>query len=103
MRSAGAGAQTRLPLLPRAVSLPLTPIFWLAIALVVVSQLAILRSTVRAMRGATSASARRGIEWAYAIVPAVALVVALAATWQASRTHITRLDLEARAGQTSAP
>ncbi|MBI2407922.1 MAG: hypothetical protein HYV19_06460 [Gemmatimonadetes bacterium] len=85
------------------MSLPLTPIFWLAIALIAVSQVAILRSTVRAMRGATSASARRGIEWAYAIVPAVALVVALAATWQSTRTHATRLDLEARASQTSAP
>lgn len=85
------------------MSLPLTPIFWLAIALIAVSQVAILRSTVRAMRGATSASARRAIEWAYAIVPAVALVVALAATWQSTRTHTTRLDLEAKAGQTSAP
>jgi len=63
----------------------------------------ILRSTVRAMRAAASAQARRGIEWAYAIVPAVALVVVLAATWQATRDHAVRADLESRANQTSPP
>ncbi|MBM3907796.1 MAG: hypothetical protein FJ363_06945 [Gemmatimonadetes bacterium] len=81
----------------------LPALFWLAIVLVVASQVMILRSTVRAMRAAESAQARRGIEWAYAIVPAVALVVALAATWQESTAHRTRLDLEARANQTVAP
>ncbi len=82
---------------------PLTPLFWLAVILVAVSQVMILRSTVRAMRSATSDQARRGIEWAYAVVPAIALVVTLAATWQASRDHAVRLDLEARASQTVAP
>jgi hypothetical protein len=81
----------------------LPTLFWLAISLVVSSQVMILRSTVRAMRAAESAQARRGIEWAYAIVPAVALLLALAATWQASTAHRTRLDLEARASQTEAP
>lgn len=85
------------------MTLPLSPLFWLAIALVLVSQLMILRSTIRAMRAAASDRARRGIEWAYAVVPAVALVVALAATWQASREHAVRLDLETRANQTVAP
>ncbi|MBA4072098.1 MAG: hypothetical protein C0497_09725 [Gemmatimonas sp.] len=68
-----------------------------------VSQIMILRSTVRAMRAAESEQARRGIEWAYAVVPAVALIVVLAATWQASQEHSTRLGLEAKASQTVAP
>ncbi|MBW7933050.1 MAG: hypothetical protein H3C62_05425 [Gemmatimonadaceae bacterium] len=81
----------------------ISPLFWISIALVAVSQVMILRSTVRGMRVAVSDVARRGIEWAYAVVPAVALVVALVATWQEWRTHATRLDLEARASQTVAP
>jgi heme/copper-type cytochrome/quinol oxidase subunit 2 len=78
-------------------------LFWIAIVLVATSQVLILRSTVRAMRAATSAQARRGIEWAYAVVPAVALVAVLVATWGATRQHLTRLELEARASQTAAP
>ncbi len=85
------------------VSLPLIPIFWLAVALVAVSQVMILRSTMRAIRAAASDRARRGIEWAYAIVPAVALVVVLAATWHATRDYAVRADLKARANQTSTP
>lgn len=81
------------------MSVALTPLLWLALALVVVSQIKILQSTVRAMRGADAASARRGIEWAYAIVPAVALVIALAATVQAAREHGVRQEMEARANQ----
>jgi len=85
------------------VPLPLSLLLWLSIALVAVSQVMILRSTVRAMRAAESEQARRGIEWAYAIVPAIALVLVLLATWDASRTHATRLELEAKAIQTTAP
>jgi heme/copper-type cytochrome/quinol oxidase subunit 2 len=65
------------------VSIPLT-LFWLAAALVVIAQVMILRSTVRAMRTAASARARRGIEWAYAVVPVLALALVLVATWQAA-------------------
>jgi heme/copper-type cytochrome/quinol oxidase subunit 2 len=68
----------------------------------VVAQLLILRSTVRAMRASPSASARRTIEWAYAVVPVVVLAVVLVATWQASRDHTTHLEMEARANQVSA-
>jgi hypothetical protein len=81
------------------VSVALTPLLWLAIALVVISQIKILQSTVRAMRGAEAPTARRGIEWAYAIVPAVALAVALVATVQAARDHGVRQEMEARANQ----
>ncbi len=83
--------------------LPLLAIFWISLALVAVSQVMILRSTVRAMRAAESAQARRGIEWAYAVVPVIVLVLVLVATWDASQAHTTRLELEAKASQTSAP
>ncbi len=83
--------------------LPLPAILWLSIALIAVSQVMILRSTVRAMRAAESAQARRGIEWGYAVVPVIVLVLALVATWQAAGDHAARLELEARASQTSAP
>lgn len=80
-----------------------TPLFWIAIAVAVVSQTMILRSTVRGMHASPSDLARRWIEWAYAVVPAIALAVALVATWKASRAYTTRLDLEARANQTVVP
>lgn len=63
----------------------------------------VLRSTVRALRTAASATARGWIEWAYAIVPPIALALVLAATWQATQEHSARRELEARANQTSAP
>ncbi|MDP1890985.1 MAG: hypothetical protein Q8K55_08845 [Gemmatimonadaceae bacterium] len=83
--------------------LPLSVLLWLSIALVAASQVMILRSTVRAMRAAESEQARRGIEWAYAVVPAIALVIVLVATWDASQVHTTRLGMEAKASQTIAP
>jgi hypothetical protein len=89
--------------LPQVTPLPLTLLFWLAAALVIMSQIMILRSTVRAMRAAESERARRGIEWAYAIVPAIALVVILGLTWQATQQHVARLELEARSNQVGAP
>jgi len=73
-------------------------LFWIAATLVAIAQVMILRSTVRALRSA-SAQAGRGIEWAYAIVPAVALALVLVATWQAAqRRDVTvRVTSEARA------
>jgi heme/copper-type cytochrome/quinol oxidase subunit 2 len=85
------------------VPLSLPVVLWLCIALVAVSQVMILRSTVRAMRAAESEQARRGIEWAYAVVPAIALVLVLVVTWQAASDHASRLEMEAKASQTSAP
>jgi len=67
--------------------MPTSTVFWIATALVVIGQLMIVRSTVRAMRGASSERARRGIEWSYAIVPVVALAFVLAATWSAAGRH----------------
>lgn len=101
-RRAGADAVlVSLPPLPLPVLY--TSLLWVSLALIAVSQFAILRSTVRAMRAAESPSARRGIEWAYAVVPAVALVVALVFTWQAAADHALHRDMEARASQTVAP
>lgn len=82
------------------------PLFWLALALVVVSQAMILVSTVRALRSAAAVGGSRParmIEWAYAIVPAVALAVALFATWEAARTHATHAELETRASLMGPP
>ena len=81
----------------RLLTLPMTA-FWIAATLVIVAQVMILRSTVRALRS-PSALAGRGIEWAYAIVPAIALALVLVATWQAAQrrdvpVHVTT---EARA------
>ena len=73
-----------------SLPLPLPLLFWIATALVVIGQLMILRSTVRAMRGASSERARRGIEWSYAIVPVVALALVLVATWRAAERHDAR-------------
>ncbi|MEK7240000.1 MAG: hypothetical protein AAB224_05385 [Gemmatimonadota bacterium] len=73
--------------------LPLPSVFWIATTLVVIGQLMILRSTVRAMRGASSERARRGIEWSYAIVPVVALALVLVATWRAAERHDARVPV----------
>lgn len=73
--------------------MPTSTVFWIATALVVIGQLMILRSTIRAMRGASSERARRGIEWSYAIVPVVALAFVLAATWGAAERHEARAQV----------
>jgi hypothetical protein len=89
--------------LHHTLPLPLHHIFWIAAALVVVGQVMILRSTVRAMRAASSERARRGIEWAYAVGPVVLLLLVLLATRQASLDYAARLQLEAQAGRTHGP
>ena len=73
-------------------------VFWIAATLVIIAQVMILRSTVRALRS-PSARAGRGIEWAYAIVPAIALALVLVATWQAAQRRDVQVHVtsEARA------
>lgn len=56
-------------------------IFWIAAVAIVIAQLLILRSTRRGMRHGAGGGGSV-IEWAYAIVPALALVVLLLLTWQ---------------------
>ena len=65
-------------------------LFWIATALVIVGQVMILRSTVRAIRGSPSASARRAIEWAYAVVPVILLVVVSLLTPPTDPTRVAR-------------
>jgi len=91
------------PSLPVPVSRFIIPLYWLAFALVVAGQAMILHLTVRAMRSATSPRARRAIEWAYALIPAAALILVLGATRQAAIEHAARAELEARANLTSQP
>jgi hypothetical protein len=80
-----------------SLPLPLPSVFWIATALVIIGQMMILRSTVRAMRGASSKRARRGIEWSYAIVPVVALALVLVATWRAAERHDARAPVTGEA------
>ncbi len=66
-------------------------LFWTCAVLIVVSQLMILRSTFRAQRGmgdgaegAGTAPRNGPLEWAFAIVPALALIALLVLTWRAT-------------------
>lgn len=59
----------------------LADILFVAItAAITVAQAFILRSTARGMRHAGPGT-RSGLEWAYAIAPAVALAILLVAVW----------------------
>lgn len=63
------------------------PIFWIAAAICVIAELAILRSAFLPRPGAieseTLPHSSRGIEMIWAVMPAVALAILLAATWRA--------------------
>jgi heme/copper-type cytochrome/quinol oxidase subunit 2 len=63
------------------------PIFWIAAAICIVAEIAILRSAfVPHPDTAESASlphSARGLEMIWAIVPAIVLAILLAATWRA--------------------
>jgi heme/copper-type cytochrome/quinol oxidase subunit 2 len=59
-------------------------IFLIAAVAIVLSQALILRSTARGMRVdvARQGGGRAFLEWCYAIIPALALVALLGATWR---------------------
>ena len=63
------------------------PIFWIAAALCVIAELAILRAAFRpgGMSGDSGPMPHspRGAEMLWAVIPAIALAALLAATWQA--------------------
>ena len=62
------------------------PIFWIAAALCVIAELAILRSAFMPHPGSDDApvpQAPRGTEMLWAVIPAIMLAVLLAATWRA--------------------
>lgn len=56
-------------------------IFWICAAAILVAQVMILRSTRRGML-IGPASARTPLEWAFAVGPAVAVILLLIATWR---------------------
>lgn len=56
-------------------------IFWVSVACCAVATLAIVRATIVGGASGASTPRRRAIEIAYAVVPAIALGLALAATW----------------------
>ena len=67
------------------------PIFWIAAAICVIAELAILRSAF-SPRSETSESAPmphspRGAEMMWAVIPAIVLALLLAATWRAVQHH----------------
>ncbi|HXV16542.1 MAG TPA: hypothetical protein VD758_07165 [Gemmatimonadaceae bacterium] len=61
------------------------PIFWIAAALCVIAELAILRSAFMPHPGSDAPvpQAPRGTEMLWAVIPAIVLAVLLAATWRA--------------------
>lgn len=61
------------------------PIFWIALALCVVAQIAILRAAFARRAGSVASIPRspRGAEMLWAIIPAVGLGFLFAATWRA--------------------
>ena len=64
-------------------------IFWVAAALCLVAEIAIVRSALVA-RGAPAGAvpgARRPIEVLWTLLPAIALALVLGATWRAMRQH----------------
>ena len=73
-------------------------IFWIATVACVIAELAILRSTFAARRATKSElvpSSSTQSEVAWAIIPAVALVLLLTATWkriEARESHMKMMD-----------
>ena len=57
-------------------------LFWSAILAAVVAQVMILRSTRRVLQAATPRSP--ALEWAFALVPAIALAAVLFLSWRAA-------------------
>lgn len=64
-----------------------SPIFWIAAALCIVAELAILRAAFSPPTDAGSSApvphSPRGTEMIWAVIPAIALAALLAATWHA--------------------
>lgn len=60
-------------------------IFWIAAAICIIAELALLRSafTPRPSEAGMASHSSKGIEMLWAIVPAIMLAVLLAATWRA--------------------
>lgn len=73
-------------------------LFWTAVVTVVGAQVMILRSTTRVLRAV--APARPALEWAFAILPALVLVLVLALSWRATmRPRPTELNVPPAVGE----
>ncbi len=73
-------------------------LFWTAVVAVIVAQVMILRSSARVLRAATPA--RPGLEWAFAVGPALVLALVLALSWRATmRPPAIEVDLPALPGE----
>jgi hypothetical protein len=68
-------------------------LFWLAVVAIAIAQGFILRSTRRGMRQGPPRG-RSALEWSYALVPGIALVLILIWTWHTM--HDATLRIEAR-------
>ncbi len=81
-------------------------LFWIAAVACVIAQLAILRSTFTARHANKSelvpSASPRG-EFAWAIIPALALVVVLTATWQRIEARDAHLRMDHSGMQHSMP
>lgn len=66
-------------------------LFWTAAAVIVIAQLFILRSTRRGMKLGPPGSGS-ALEWAFAIVPAVCLLLLLAWTWHTMHAGVFTFD-----------
>lgn len=63
------------------------PVFWIALCVCIVAEIAILRSAFMphpdTVKSASLPHSERGLEMIWAIVPAIVLAILLAATWRA--------------------
>ncbi len=66
-------------------------LFWLATLGIAIAQLMILRSTRRGMR-LTPRGGAWALEWTYALLPALALVVVLIFTWRTMHPAVIRFE-----------
>ena len=68
-------------------------LFYIIAAAILVSQALILRSTARGMRhSGGGATARPVLEWAYAVIPALALVALLLFSWRTMHPEFIRVQ-----------
>ncbi len=73
-------------------------LFWIAVVAAVVAQVMILRSTARVLRAV--APARPALEWSFAILPALVLVLVLALSWRATmRPRAIEVNITPAAGE----
>jgi heme/copper-type cytochrome/quinol oxidase subunit 2 len=67
-------------------------LFWAAVGATLIAQIFILRSTARGMRTAVvQTPGRTALEWMWAILPAVALVVLFVWTWRTMHPSVPRM------------